>query len=94
MRHKAHDRIKVLKKYRLKLERTTRQLMRDNKAWAPDRSSRVFAMVAGLHEARASLDKIASVIWSSPYFQDKYPDNVDALHAEISRIMSKIGGAS
>ncbi len=49
-------------------------------------------MVAGLHEAGATLDEIASVIWSSPYFREKYGDNQNALETEISRIIAKLGG--
>lgn len=50
-------------------------------------------MVAGLREAGATLDEIASVIWSSPYFRDKYGDDVNALETEVSRIISKMGAA-
>lgn len=88
----AHDRLAVLKKYRSKLDASTRHLIRHNRVLAPDRSNRVFAMVAGLHEAGATLDEIASVIWSSPYFREKYGDNQNALETEISRIIAKLGG--
>jgi len=92
--YRSHKRLDVLKKHRLKLDRTAKQLIRHNKAYAPDRSAQIFHMVTSLHEVGASLDEIASVIWDSPYFQDKYPDDTGALHAELSRIMSKIGCAS
>ena len=49
-------------------------------------------MVAGLHEAGATLDEIASVIWSSPYFRDKYGDDQNALETEVSRIIARVGG--
>ncbi len=91
--HKAHKRLDVLKKHRSKLDPKARVLIRNNKAHEKDRSAQIFHMVISLYEAGASLDEIASVIWDSPYFQDKYPDDIGALHAELSRIMSKIGGA-
>ena len=50
-------------------------------------------MVAGLHEAGATLDEIASVIWSSPYFRDKHGDDLNALETEISRIIARVGVA-
>jgi hypothetical protein len=93
MNPNAHDRRSVLKKYRLKLDVSTRHLIRHDQVIAPDRSRRVFAMVAGLHQARATMDEIASVIWTSPYFLDKYGEDLDALQQELSRIMAKMGDA-
>ncbi|MFK5979717.1 MAG: DNA-primase RepB domain-containing protein [Rhizobiaceae bacterium] len=92
--HKAHKRLDVLKKHCSKLDPKARVLIRDKRAHEKDRSAQIYHMVISLHEAGASLDEIASVIWDSPYFQDKYPDEIRALQAELSRIMSKIGGAS
>ena len=86
----AHDRLAVLRKYRSKLDTSTRHLIRHNRVQAPDRSSRIFAMVAGLHEAGATLDEIASVIWASPYFRDKYGDDLNALETEVSRIIARV----
>lgn len=92
--HKAHKRADVVKKYRAKLDPKARALMRDKKVYEGNRSDQIFHMIVGLHEVGATVDEIASVIWDSPYFQDKYPDNLDALDGELSRIMAKIGGAS
>ena len=89
----AHDPVAVLRKYRSKLTASTRSLIRHNRVMAPDRSNRIFAMVAGLREAGATLDEIASVIWSSPYFRDKYGDDQNALETEISRIIARVGEA-
>jgi hypothetical protein len=89
----AHDRLDVLRKYRSKLDASTRSLIRHKRVMAEDRSGRIFAMVAGLHEAGATLDEIASVIWSSPYFRDKYGDDQNALETEVSRIIARVGGA-
>ncbi len=88
----AHDRRSVLKKYRSKLDVSTRHLIAHNQVIASDRSRRIFAMVAGLYQAGATMDEIASVVWSSPYFRDKYGEDRDALETEISRIIVKIGG--
>jgi len=49
-------------------------------------------MVTELFEAGATLDEIASVIWDSPYFLDKYGQNRKALERQISNIVNKIGG--
>lgn len=87
----AHDRRSVLKKYRLKLDVSTRHLIAHDQAIAPDRSRRIFAMVAGLHQAGATMDEIASVVWGSPYFREKYGDDQNALETEISRIVVKAG---
>ena len=90
----AHDRHVVLRKYRRKLDVSTRHLIRHDREVAPDRSRRIFAMVAGLHEAGASVDEIASVIWASPYFRDKYGDDQNALETEVSRIIARVGVGS
>ena len=91
MNPNAHDRLAVLKKYRSKLNTSTRHLIRHNDVLASNRSDRVFAMVAGLHEAGATLDEVASVIWTSPYFRDKHGADPVALETEISRIIAKMG---
>lgn len=86
----AHDRLAVLKKYRSKLAASTRSSIRHKRVIAQDRSGRVFAMVAGLHEAGATLDEIASVIWSSVYFRDKHGDDIGKLNEEIARIIGNL----
>lgn len=91
MNHLAHNTSDVLKKYRVKLNPKVTSLMRDKRVYGTNRSAQVFHMIVGLHEARATLDEIASVIWASPYFQSKHPQGLDALHIEISRILSKQG---
>jgi hypothetical protein len=88
----AHERLAVLKKYRFKLDTSTRHLIRHDRVLATDRSNRIFAIVAGLHEARATIDEIASVVWSSPYFRDKYGEDRNALETEVSRIIAKVEG--
>ena len=87
----AHDASTVFKKYRLKLDPSTRHLIRHKRVQAPDRSGRIYAVIAGLYEAGATLDEIASVIWASPYFRDKYGEDIRALNTEVSRITLKIG---
>lgn len=49
-------------------------------------------MVTELDGAGATLDEIASVVWDSPYFRDKYGDDRNALERQVSNIISKIGG--
>ena len=92
MKPHAYDSLAVLKKYRSKLSASTRTPIRHKRVMAQDRSGRIFSMVAGLHEAGATLDEIASVIWSSPYFRDKHGEDQNALETEISRIIAWVEG--
>lgn len=92
--HNAFTRGDVLKKHGRKLDPKARRLIKDKKVYERDRSAQIYHMVKSLHEAGATADEIASVIWGSPYFQDKYPGDVGALHAELSRILAKIGEVS
>ncbi len=89
----GHDRISVWKKYRPKLKVTTGHLLRHNTAQAQDRSRRIFSIIAGLHEVGASIDEIAGAVWTSPYFRDKYGDDLDALETEVSRILARAEAA-
>lgn len=91
MNPRAHDQLSVLMKYRSKLDASARTVIRHDRAIAPDRSKWIFVMVAGLYEAGASHDEIASVVWSSPYFRTKYGDDENVLATEISRIIGKLG---
>lgn len=87
----AHDRLKVWKKYRNKLNVFASCLLRHNQVLVSDRSKQVFTMVVGLHEAGATTDEIAGVLWTSPYFHEKNGNDRDALETEISRIVAKAG---
>lgn len=89
----AHHRLDVLRKYRSKLDTSTRHLIRHDEVLASDRSARRFAIVAGLYEAGATLDEIASVLWISPYFREKYGEDLSALETEISRIIARAEAA-
>jgi len=93
MNHLAFAPLEVLKNHRSKLSASTRSLMRHKQIQASNRSNRIYALVAGLYEANATLDEIASVVWNSPYFRDKYGDNEKALETEVSRIIAKKEGA-
>lgn len=92
MNPNAHSRLDVWRRHRSKLSISARTVIRHNKVLAPDRSKWIFVMVAELFEAGATLDEIASVIWDSPYFLDKYGQNRKELERQISNIVSKIGG--
>ncbi|WP_222869700.1 hypothetical protein ROLI_030230 [Roseobacter fucihabitans] len=87
----AHDRLDVLRKYRAKLSASARTVIRHNRVMAPDRSKWIFVMVTELFEAGATIDEIASVVWSSAYFLDKYGQNRTALERQVSNIICKIG---
>lgn len=92
--HKAHRTIDVLKKYRRDLDPKARSLIRHKRVHEGNRSSQIFHIVVGLWEVSATIDEMASVIWNSPYFQDKYPNCLGALDAELSRIISKLESKS
>lgn len=55
-----------------------------------DRSSCIHLMIACLHEAGASRDEIASVLWDSPYFFEKHGRDIGKLNDEISRVVGKL----
>ena len=86
----AHEPRNVLKRHRRKLSTSTAHLIRHKHVQAPDKSNRIFAIIAGLHEAGATRDEIASVLWPNPYFREKYGKNMNALETEISRIIAKV----
>lgn len=92
MNPNAHERLDVLRKHRSKLSASARTVIRHNRVLAPDRSKWIFLMVTELHEAGATLDEIASVVWDNPYFLDKYGQNRNALERQVSNIITKIGG--
>lgn len=88
----AHDHLDVLRKYRSKLSASARTVIRHKRVMALDRSKWIFVMATELFEAGATLDEIASVVWCSPYFLDKYGQNQNALERQVSNIINKIGG--
>lgn len=87
-----HDRLTVLKRYGKDLHPKVRTLIRNRKAYQPDRSSQIFHIIAGLHEAGASHDEIAAVLWDSPYFFEKHGYDMEKLNEEIGRVIGKLGG--
>lgn len=87
----AHDRLDILRKYRSKLSASARTVIRHNRVMALDRSKWIFVMVTELYEAGATIDEIASVVWGSPYFRDKYGNNPKVLERQVSNITNKIG---
>lgn len=87
----AHNPLAVLKKYRSKLSASARSVIRHDRVMVHDRSKWVFVMVAELFEAGATVDEIASVVWGSSYFRDKYGNNPKALERQVSNIIAKIG---
>lgn len=93
-RANADGRLTILRKYRSRLDPDARRLIQHDRVFAPDRSLRIFQIVAGLHCAGATESEIANVVWHSPYFRDKYGDDLNSLEIEVSRILSKVGGSS
>ncbi|NRG17573.1 hypothetical protein HPQ64_07720 [Rhizobiales bacterium] len=87
-----HDRLAVLKKYWKELHPKVRTLIRNRKAYEPNRSAQIFHMIAGLHEAGASHDEIAAALWDSPYFFEKHGYDIGKLNDEIGRVVGRLGG--
>jgi hypothetical protein len=86
-----YDWRRVLQKYWRKLRPRVRALIQNRRVYEGDRSKCVYAIVAGLHDAGASPNEIAAVVWHNPYFISKHGQRLDRLNAEISRIVSKLG---
>jgi hypothetical protein len=87
-----HDRDAVLKRYGKKLHAKVRTLIRNRKAYEPDRSACIFHIIAGLHEAGASIDEIAAVLWRNAYFLEKHGSDINKLNDELSRVIGKLEG--
>jgi hypothetical protein len=87
-----HDRDAVLKRYGKDLHPKVRTLIRNRKAYEPDRSAQIFHIAAGLHEAGASPNEIAAVLLDSPYFVEKHGRDINKLNEEIARVIAKLGG--
>lgn len=87
---------RIYRKYRKKLHVRVRSLIDTKRAYVfeKDRSKCIYEIVVSMAEAGASLGEIASVLWHNPYFICKHGQNRDRLDQELSRILSKIGGAS
>jgi DNA primase RepB-like protein len=81
----------VIKKFWKKLAPNRRRLMQDTSVKSRDRSRIVFMIVAALHDAGASPNEIAAVVWRSPYFISKHGADLLRLTQEVNRILSKIG---
>jgi hypothetical protein len=65
--------------------------MTNKRVYERDRSKCIFEIVAGLHDAGATSDEIASVLWHNPYFVSKHGQDRRTLGAEMGRIISKLG---
>lgn len=87
-----HDPDLVLKRYGKSLHPKVRTLIRNRKAYEPNRSAQIFHIIAGLHEAGATVDEIASVLWHSPYFIEKHGHDIGKLNEELSRVIDKLEG--
>lgn len=87
------NRALVIERYRKELHPKVRYLLSNDRVREPDRSAQIFHMIAGLHEAGASPDEIACVLWDSPYFIEKHGQDIDKLNDELARVIGKLGGA-
>lgn len=87
-----HDPDAVLKRYGKSLHPKVRTLIRNRKAYEPNRSAQIFHIIAGLHEAGANADEIASVLWHNPYFIEKHGRDIGKLNEELSRVIGKLEG--
>jgi hypothetical protein len=85
----AHD--QLLEKHRKRVHPRVRALLTDKKAYEADRSTRIFEMVAGLHDVGATPNEIAVLVGQSAYFLSKHGTSTAKLEAEINRILAKLG---
>jgi hypothetical protein len=92
LRVEKYELDKVWRRYRSKLHPRVSALIRVRRAYAfeRDRSKCIFEIIAGLNQAGATPDEIGAVLWSNPYFLSKHGRNLDRLHAEVSRVLSKL----
>jgi hypothetical protein len=88
-----HDADEVLKRYGRKMPHAVRVLAEHQRVVGrSDRSRCIFLVAARLHEAGASPDEIAAVLWRSPYFTSRqHGQSLRALQTEVSRILAKLG---
>lgn len=84
-----HDPKDVLKRYRKDLHPKVIYLLRNKKAYEPDRSACLYHIISGLLEAGADADEIAAVLWQSPYFISKHGQRLTKLNEELARVMAK-----
>lgn len=80
----------VLRKYSKKLSSRAKQIARAENAKVGERSDRIFELIANLHEAGATPDEIAAVVWGNVNFIDKHGDDERRLEAEINRCLNKL----
>jgi hypothetical protein len=80
----------VIKKYSKALAPNRRRLMEDASVKSRDRSRIIFMIVAALHDAGATPNEIAAIVWRSPYFLSKHGARVEALNTEVHRILTKM----
>ena len=92
-----HDWRSVVRKFKTQLSKSgSYSLAMSDRSFFGDRSQLIFKIVGSLHEAGATPDEIAAVLWRSPYFTSKYCHSGNRhtkLNEEISRILAKLGGA-
>jgi hypothetical protein len=81
----------VIKTYRKLLAPNRLRLMEHMSVQSRDRSKIIFMIVGALHDAGASPDEIAAVLWRSPYFISKHGADLIRLKEEMNRILNKIG---
>ncbi|MEQ9490510.1 MAG: DNA-primase RepB domain-containing protein [Alphaproteobacteria bacterium] len=87
----SQNRKVLFKKYWRKIENPyARSLLLATHADIKDRSKQIYIMIRSMAEADVPESDIASLIWRNPYFQSKHGDDLDALQAEISRIMQNL----
>jgi hypothetical protein len=81
----------VIQKHKAALAPNRRRLMEDTSVKSRDRSRIIFMIVAALHDAGATPDEIAAVVWRSPYFISKFGRHRGRLTEEVCRIIVKLG---
>lgn len=81
----------VVRKYRRSAGLEVGLLMTDKRVKRPDRSKRVFQVIAKLVEMGATDDEIGSVLSVNAYFVDKWGADVVAMEQQIAKVRAKAG---
>lgn len=86
---------KIYDQYRARLHPRVRFLIESDRAFAfeKDRSKCIYEIVADMAKVGAKPQEIASVLWHNPYFLSKHGPSIDALNAELWRILERLGVA-
>lgn len=86
----VNDPLEVFEKYRRKLSMHCRAISRAKRCHEADRSKCIYMLIVGFHEAGASPEEIAAVLWTNAYFLSKHGQDETRINNELSRVLGKL----